>query len=749
MKLDIPYLIDHLTIEEKAGLCSGANYWFTKAVERLGLPAVMTSDGPHGLRKQEGETDCLGIGVSVEAVCYPSGAALASSFDTDLVEEVGSHLGEEARAEKIHTVLGPALNMKRSPLCGRNFEYMSEDPYLAGEIGSVYVKGVQSQNVGTSVKHFAANNQEHRRMSVSVRVDERTLREIYLTAYEKVVKQAKPWAMMCSYNRINGVYSCENNWLLSTVLRKEWGFDGIVMTDWGAMNNRCGALKAGLNLEMPASYGINDKKIVEAIQNGTLDSNILDKSVKELLEWINKGLAENPAINSYDKEQHHAFARRAAGESAVLLKNNGLLPLKKGDNVAFIGNFAKVPRYQGGGSSHINSFKITNALEAANSIENITYTPGFGEDGVTADSKLLNDAVKAAKEADAVVVFAGLPDSFESEGYDRTNLDLPACQNELIAKICEVQPRTVVVLHNGSPIVMPWLNDAAAVLEMYLGGQAVGEAEIDLLYGDVNPSGKLAETFPLRLEDTPSFLDFPGTEQEVNYGEGVYIGYRWYDARKMDVLFPFGHGLSYTTFELSNLKVSSSEINDTESLQVEVTVKNTGTVFGKEVVQLYVGAVDQQNVPRPLRELKGFVKTALEPGEEKTVSFTLDQRSFAYYETQINDWYVPSSSYRIYAGVSSRDLPLSADVKVTSTQKIPFTMQENSTIGDLLKYYDRPEDFEPFLKRFKQVFLGNGESNSMGEGSDEMIRQMLDGMPLHSISSFMPVSIEEIVNILR
>lgn len=749
MKLDIPFLLNNLTLEEKAGLCSGANYWFTKAVERLGLPAVMVSDGPHGLRKQEGETNEFGIGETVKAVCFPSGAALASSFDKEMIEEAGRHLGEEARAEKVHTLLGPALNMKRSPLCGRNFEYMSEDPYLAGEIGASYVKGVQSRNVGTTVKHFAANNQEQNRMSVSVRADERTLREIYLAAYEKVVKQAKPWAVMCSYNRINGVYSCENDWLLNKVLRDEWGFDGIVMTDWGAMDDRCKALQAGLNLEMPASYGINDKKIAEAVQNGTLDKKVLDKAVKELLEWINKGLTEEPNIESYDKEKHHAFARRAAGESAVLLKNNGPLPLKKGEKVAFIGTFAKAPRYQGGGSSHIRSFKVTSALEAAKDIDGVVYAPGFEADGVTADPALLDEAVKAAGAAEAAVIFAGLPDSFESEGYDRTNLNLPACQNELIEKIRAVQPNTVVVLHNGSPVTMPWANDAAAILEMYLGGQAVGEAEIDLLYGDLNPSGKLAETFPLRLEDTPSYLDFPGSEQEVNYGEGVFIGYRWYDARKMNVLFPFGHGLSYTTFALGNLALSSDEIKDTDRLKVTVTVKNTGSVFGKEVVQLYVGPKDRQNVPRPVRELKGFAKVALQPGEEKQVSFTLDQRSFAYYETQIGDWYVTSGEYRIYAGVSSRDLPLTADVKVNGTKKIPFALRDNTTVGDLLDRYEHTEDLKPLMDRIKKAYAENDGNHSMGEGSDEMIRQLLSGMPLHSLINFMPIGIDDIKNMLK
>lgn len=749
MNLDIAYLLNNLTLEEKAGLCSGANFWFTKAVDRLGIPAIMVTDGPHGLRKQNENADHLGLEESVKAVCFPSGSALASSFDRELMKEVGRHLGEAARAEKVHTLLGPAVNIKRSPLCGRNFEYLSEDPYLAGEMATSYVQGVQSCKVGTSIKHFAANNQEMRRMSISVRADERTLREIYLAAFEKIVTQAKPWTIMCSYNRINGVYSCENDWLLNKVLREEWGFDGIVMTDWGAMNNRCKALKAGLNLEMPASYGINDALIIEAINNGELDVKVLDKTVKELLEWVNRGVADGPEISSYDKEKHHAFSRFVAEESAVLLKNrNGLLPLKKTDKIAFIGTFAEKPRYQGGGSSHINSFKTVSALEAAKNIKGIVYAPGFEADGVTANLTLLHEAVEAARNSKVTVIFAGLPDSYESEGYDRTHLNLPECQNDLITRVSNVQPNTVVILHKGSSVTMPWVEDVASIIDMYLGGQAVGEAEINLLFGDANPCGKLAETYPLRLEDTPSYLDFPGNDQEVNYGEGLFVGYRWYDARQMDVLFPFGHGLSYTSFSISNLRLSSGEIKDTEELQVTVSVKNTGSVFGKEVVQIYVAPLDKQDRPRPGRELKGFVKIALEPGEEKTVTFTLSKRSFAYYETKISDWLVESGSYRIFTGVSSRNLPLYSDVRVLSTQRIPFKLQDNTTFSDVLRYYDRPEALNPILDQLGKAF-GMINEEALGEGTHEMIGQMIDGMPLHSICSFIPVGMSDIRRILE
>lgn len=745
--MDIKKIMQEMTLEEKAGLCSGADFWYTKAIERLGVPAIMVTDGPHGLRKQEAQADHLGLSESVKAVCFPAGCALASSFDRDLIGEVGTYLGEEARAEKVHTLLGPAVNIKRSPLCGRNFEYLSEDPYLAGEMASSYVQGVQSKNVGTSVKHFAANNQETRRMSVSDRVDERTLREIYLTAFEKIVKQAKPWTLMCSYNQINGVYSCENDWLLNQVLRKEWGFDGIVMTDWGAMNRRCEALEAGLNLEMPSSDGRNDAKIVEAVKNGSLKMEVLDKAVEGLLEWINKGLDDQAKAGSYDKEKHHQMACRAAEESAVLLKNkNGLLPLNPADKIAFIGRFAESPRYQGGGSSHINSFRVDSALDAAKNsgLKGITYAPGYEADGATTSPELLQAALKAAKEAKAAVIFAGLPDSYESEGYDRTTLDLPACQNELIEKVCEVQPNTVVVLHNGSAVSMPWIEKTASVLEMYLGGQAVGTAEIRLLFGEANPSGKLAETFPLRLEDTPAYLNFPGSENEVNYGEGVYVGYRWYDARKMQVLFPFGHGLSYTTFALSNLELSSGEINDTDTLTVSVTVKNTGKVAGKETVQLYVAPPEDQKSFRPVRELKGFQKVSLKPGEEKTISFSLNKRSFAYYETRIPGWYTGDGEYEISVGTSSRDLPLHEKVKISSTERIPLKITDTTTMGDVLRYGKQPELLEPVMERMRKAFGLTSES-----AHPEMFRQMIDGMPLHSIVSFFSEDVEELEKTLR
>ncbi len=742
--IDIKHLLSEMTVEEKAGLCSGADFWHTKTVERLGLPDIMVSDGPHGLRKQDNTGDHVGLLDAIEAVCFPASCALASSFDRDLAHTVGIALGEECQAEQVSTILGPGVNMKRSPLCGRNFEYFSEDPYLAGEMAAHYVNGVQSQQVGTSVKHFAANNQETRRMSISSEVDERTLREIYLSAFETIVKKAQPWTMMCSYNCINGVYSCENDWLLNQVLRNEWGFKGLVMTDWGAMNDRVKALKAGLELEMPSANGVTDQFIVEAVKDGRISMEELDLAVTRILELIKKYYDNRKENATYDKEAHHKLVRKVAGESAVLLKNEDhILPLKKTDRIAFIGEFAVKPRFQGGGSSHINCFKITNALEAAADYP-ISYAKGFDILREELDPGELEQAVKAAKEAQVAVVFAGLPDAYESEGYDRTHLNLPPCQNTLIEEIIKVQPNTVVVLHNGSPVLMPWLPKVKAVLELYLGGQAIGEAAVDLLYGAVNPSGKLAETFPLRLQDNPSYLNFPGTNRKVEYKEGIFIGYRHYDAKELPVLFPFGFGLSYTTFEYSDLKLKVVDchnditkdgkltMKDTESLEVTVRIKNTGKCFGKEVVQLYVHD-KEASVIRPHKELKGFVKLALEPGEEKVATFLLDKRSFAYYDVDLHDWHAESGDFDILVGSSSRTIHLSGTITIESTTKVPFVLDDRTTLNDVLNIIEDPQ---ALIDRILGAFGGDKPEQEDTTGEGQMFFEMIKGLPIHSLRSF-------------
>lgn len=754
--LDVKKLVNELTLEEKASLCSGADFWHTKAIDRLNIPAAMVSDGPHGIRKQESLADHMGVAESIKAIGFPTASAMACSFDRDLLHKVGDALGEECVAEDLAVLLGPGINMKRSPICGRNFEYYSEDPVVAGELGAAFVNGVQEHGVGTSLKHFAANNQEWRRMSISAEIDERTLREIYLAAFETVVKKAQPWTIMCSYNRINGVYSCENDWLLNKVLRDEWGFEGLVMTDWGAMDERVPSLKAGLDLEMPDCHGETDKLIVKAVQSGELEEPVLDTAVERILTMVDKYLTARKGIDpasmvhplpssverGYDVAAHHALARTTAEQSAVLLKNEDILPLQKDKKIAFIGEFAKVPRIQGGGSSHINNTSIESALDAAG--DSVSYAQGFHIDEETTDETLLQEAITLAKESDVAVIFAGLPDSFESEGFDRTHLNMPANQNELIARISEVQPNVVVVLHSGSPIAMPWLDKVAGVLQMYLAGQASGGAAVNLLFGDATPCGKLAETFPLHLEDNPSYLNFPGNRKKVCYQEGVFIGYRYYDKKKMDVLFPFGYGLSYTDFTYSNMKVTVNGknaadvdvIKETDEIVVSADITNTGNCDGAEIVQLYIKNPVVYEI-RPEKELRDFAKVFLKAGETKTVTFTLNARAFSYYETRIHDWYAESGDYEILLASSSRDIRLQYTVSITGSKKIPFVADYVTTCEDVELFAKDGSALDEMLRRsgFAEATDHDGD-DSMGSGTADMMKAMFTGTPLHSILSF-------------
>lgn len=754
--LDVKKLVNELTLEEKASLCSGADFWHTKAIDRLNIPATMVSDGPHGIRKQESLADHMGVAESIKAIGFPTASAMACSFDRDLLHKVGDALGEECVAEDLAVLLGPGINMKRSPICGRNFEYYSEDPVVAGELGAAFVNGVQEHGVGTSLKHFAANNQEWRRMSISAEIDERTLREIYLAAFETVVKKAQPWTIMCSYNRINGVYSCENDWLLNKVLRDEWGFEGLVMTDWGAMDERVPSLKAGLDLEMPDCHGETDKLIVKAVQSGELEEPVLDTAVERILTMVDKYLTARKGIDpasmvhplpssverGYDVAAHHALARTTAEQSAVLLKNEDILPLQKDKKIAFIGEFAKVPRIQGGGSSHINNTSVESALDAAG--DSVSYAQGFHIDEETTDETLLQEAITLAKESDVAVIFAGLPDSFESEGFDRTHLNMPANQNELIARISEVQPNVVVVLHSGSPIAMPWLDKVAGVLQMYLAGQASGGAAVNLLFGDATPCGKLAETFPLHLEDNPSYLNFPGNREKVCYQEGVFIGYRYYDKKKMDVLFPFGYGLSYTDFTYSNMKVTVNGknaadvdvIKETDEIVVSADITNTGNCDGAEIVQLYIKNPVVYEI-RPEKELRDFAKVFLKAGETKTVTFTLNARAFSYYETRIHDWYAESGDYEILLASSSRDIRLQYTVSITGSKKIPFVADYITTCEDVELFAKDGSALDEMLRRsgFAEATDHDGD-DSMGSGTADMMKAMFTGTPLHSILSF-------------
>ena len=677
---NIQDLIKQMTLEEKAGLCSGKDFWNTKAVSRLGIPSVMLSDGPHGLRKQEGKSDHLGLNESIPAVCFPAGCAIASSWDRESAAKLGITLANECQAENVSTILGPAMNIKRSPLCGRNFEYLSEDPIVSSELAIAYVQAVQSKNVVTTPKHFMANNQEFHRMTSDSIMDERTMREIYLASFENMVKQAKPWTMMGAYNKLNGTYLCENKLILTDILRDEWGFDGYIMSDWGAMNDRVDALKAGCELEMPGMTDRTDKEIIAAVQSGDLDEELLNRAVERFLTVVFKYVDNRNQEAVFDREADYQVARELAEESSILLKNKDkILPLKTEQKVAFIGQYAKEPRYQGGGSSHINSFKLVSAVEASKELQ-VTYARGYDDGLDVAVEELEDQAVELAKKSDVAVLFIGLPDRYESEGYDRKHMQLPANQIALLERLSQVQENLVVVLHNGSAVEMPWIDKVKGVLEVYLGGQAVGEATVNLLYGEVNPSGRLAETFPLRLQDTPCYLHYGGENDKSVYHEGVFVGYRYYSSKEMPVLFPFGHGLSYTQFAYDNLVLSQTELTDIDKLLVSVDVTNTGHCYGREVVQVYVAAPNSKII-RPGLELRAFDKIGLEPGETKTVTVELDKRSFAYWDVESHDWLVEEGKYQIIIGRSAEEKILVADVAVSPVKTPRKVFHLNSTIG--------------------------------------------------------------------
>ncbi|HHY2675982.1 glycoside hydrolase family 3 C-terminal domain-containing protein [Bacillus toyonensis] len=739
MKRDIKKIISEMTLEEKASLCSGLDFWNTKGIERLGIPSIMVTDGPHGLRKQAEGADHLGIYNSISSTCFPSAVGLASTWNKDLIHEVGVALGEECQAEHVGVLLGPGANIKRSPLCGRNFEYFSEDPYLSSQMAINHVKGVQSQGVGTSLKHFAANNQEHRRMSVDAIVDERTLREIYLASFEDVIKEAQPWTVMSAYNKVNGEYASENNYLLHDILKDEWGFEGFVVSDWGAVNERVASLANGLELEMPSSFGIGEKKIIDAINCGELSVEKLNQAVERLLYIIFKAYDNQLENATYSKDTHHQLAREVASESMVMLQNeDSILPLKKEGMVAVIGEFAKQPRYQGGGSSHINPTKLESIFEELEMVSgektNILFAQGYDLASDDVDENLINEAKKIAESADTAVLFVGLPDRYESEGFDRKHLQMPENHVQLIEAIAEVQSNIVVVLSNGAPIEMPWIGKVKGILEGYLGGQALGGAIADLLFGDANPSGKLAETFPEVLSDNPSYLNFPGEGDKVEYKEGVFVGYRYYDAKNIEPLFPFGFGLSYTNFEYSKLSISKNEIKDTDTVSVLVNVKNAGSIAGKEIVQLYIKDVESSMI-RPEKELKGFEKVELQPGEEKTVSFTLNNRSFAYYNVELKDWHVETGEFEILVGKSSREIVLQDNIFVQSTTIIKKTVHRNTLLGDI--FTDRM--LAPIAKELMEKTLKDSPFASMAEGdsdASEMMDAMLNYMPLRALVNF-------------
>lgn len=706
-RVSLDEVIAGLTLDEKISLVSGKDFWNTVEIRNspVKVPSVMVSDGPHGLRKQADAADNLGINDSIVAICFPSAAGLAASFDTQLMIKAGKTLGEECQAEDVSTILGPAINIKRSPLCGRNFEYFSEDPYLAGKMAAAYINGVQSRNTGTSLKHYAVNNQEKRRFTVSAELDERTMRELYLAGFETAVKESQPWTVMCSYNRVNGEQVSESKKLLTDILRDEWGFKGLVVSDWGAVKDRVKGLEAGLDLEMPGTFGLSAKKIKAAIEDGSLDEAVLDKACRRIVNMAFKW-HQNRVECSFDREEHHARAKDIALKTMVLLKNdNNILPLDSSKKIAFIGEYAKKPRYQGGGSSHINSYKVTDALTATQAFCDVAYATGFGIDDKVADNALVAEAVNAAKEADVAVIFAGLPESIESEAFDRKDMKLPACQDYLIEKIAEVQKNVVVVLHNGAPVEMPWIDKVSGVLEAYLAGEAVGEAETDILFGKANPSGKLPETFPVKLSDTPCYQYFPGTYNTVEHREGLYVGYRYYETAKKEVLFPFGHGLSYTTFKYSNMQLSKTSITpDTKEIVVTLEVTNTGNVDGEEIVQIYVSPTEK-TIFRSDIELKGFAKVALKAGESKTVTVRLDNRAFAYYNINEKDFVCDDGKYVVKAAASVADVRLEADVNLTGfgIHANPYSEEVRAlyATGDVADI--KRSDFEKLIGRTLEI----------------------------------------------
>ncbi|MCR5157330.1 MAG: glycoside hydrolase family 3 C-terminal domain-containing protein [Butyrivibrio sp.] len=749
--MNVKELISKMTLQEKASLLSGADFWHTKAVERLGLKAFMMCDGPNGLRKQEGVTDHLGLNASISTVCYPTASSVASSFDTDLAKELGERLGDECVREDIAMLLGPGINMKRSPVCGRNFEYYSEDPYLAGKIAASYINGLQSKGVCACPKHYAANNQEYRRMSGSSMVDERTLHEIYLKAFEIVVKEARPKSIMCSYNQLNGTYLSENKYMLTDVLRDKWGFDGFVVTDWGAVKGPVKGVEAGLSLAMPGGSDDHEKTIIAAVEDGTLEEAKVDRMVEYLLEsllWSEESRAKDarPSDDATRKADYE-FARKLAEESAVLLKNERrALPIRNDARVLFVGEFAKKPRYQGSGSSHINSAYVSNALDAASG-KDVSFACGYDTKDAGANLRLREEAVEAATDCDEIVIFAGLPASYESEGFDRKDINLPPEQDKLIMELSQLGKKTVVVMHNGAPVAMPWIDMVDAVLDVQLGGDGVGEATVRLLYGDVNPSGKLAESYPLKLSDNPSYLNFPGDKGNPVYAEGIYIGYRYYEKKHMPVLFPFGHGLGYTEFEYSNLKVSADSITDKDKLEVSVDIWNVGRYAGKEAVQLYVSC-DNGRASRPMKELKGFKKVELKPGETKTVTFTLDADSFAYYNADIHDFYVESGEYTVMVGASSSDIRQAKTITVEGTVKLPLNLTPYTPIGEILENETGAKILGPYMQA-----MGNADSEeadgALGEGTDEMMKAMLLEMPITALVGFGVIDSQTLEDILK
>jgi beta-glucosidase len=748
-------MLQQFSNEEKINLCTGRTFWQLHGVERLELPSIFVTDGPHGLRKQQGSSDHIGLNDSVPATCFPPAVSLASSWNRELLLDVGRALGEACVAEQVSVLLGPGINIKRNPLCGRNFEYFSEDPYLSGQMGAAWVQGVQSQGVGTSLKHYAANNQEAHRMVVDTIIDERTLREIYLAGFEIAVKEAQPWTVMCSYNLLNGTYLAENPLLLTRILKEEWGHTGLVVSDWGACNDRVKGFATGMELEMPGNACIHTPAVLAALVSGELSEAQLDAAAIRVIELILKSKAALGQTRDYDRDAQHLLARRAAEESFVLLKNDGgLLPLAKDDELVVIGALAGAPRYQGSGSSQIVPTRLDIPLDE---IRNLLgpdklplFAPGYSLTEDVVDQALIDEALAIVSKGRTVLLFAGVPDAFESEGFDRTHMRLPASQLKLIEAVSQLTDRLVIVLQNGAPVELPFVDQAASILETYLGGQAGGSAVARVLFGEVNPSGKLAETFPLRLEDTPSYQWFPGQPRQVQYREGLWVGYRYFDTSGVPVAFPFGHGLSYSTFGYRNLQVAGSKqegqefdgarLDDWQGLTVECELENTGSLAGYETAQLYIGA-EQNSVYRPRRELRGFAKIWLEPGATGTVRFELGRRAFSYWDVATHNWLVEAGNYSIEVGASSVDIRLQSKVAIRSTDPLAAS---NPALQPYFKPAERAFDdaaFSALLGRPIPVVAAvrpYHRNSTIGEVQDTLVGKLLHKLILHSLKKMVP-----------
>lgn len=763
-------IVSQLSTEEKAALCTGVDFWHIEGLERFGLKPINITDGPHGLRKQEDDDKSMSYGKMVRAVCFPPACSTASSFDPDLMEIIGRAIGDEARADNVAVVLGPGVNIKRAPLCGRNFEYFSEDPLLAGKLSAGLIRGIESRNIGTSVKHFAANNQESWRMVSDSVVDERALREIYLRPFEIAVKEGKPASLMCSYNRINGTYASDNDWLLNSILRDEWGFEGAVMTDWGATNDKVPAIKAGLDLSMPGPVPYYARVLVDAVNDGSLEMQTLDAAAERIVTLLIRA-ADNERIGC-DKEQHHELSGEIAAECAVLLENDGVLPLRKDVKLAILGGFAKAPKFQGGGSSDIPVTKITSLLDALDAKKsNYTYSEGYAAGEIKSDPAKLEAAKAAASEADVAIVLAGLPASIESESFDRTGLELPEAHLALIEAVLETGKPVVVVLLQGSPTVIPFRNKVNALLLAGLTGQNGGTAIAELMFGDKNPCGRLAETYPLSLAETASMQNFG--ERTIHYRESIFVGYRWFDTAGIPVQYPFGYGLSYSGYVYSNLRLSSASLSAGDVLSVQLDITNTGSFDGKEVVQIYVSAPQDAKAFFPAHELKGFTKIFLRAGETKTVRIELSESAFQYFDNGRKKWMTASGEYVIHAAKSSREFVLSEKFNVVGDDDAAVDFRgaapEYYTVAAQTKFSEKsfaaiygaafPEEpaLLPFhrnspvsdiqstfagrillkiaMKQLKKSFAGVGDADANLEEFDTIISNSIFGMPFRGLMS--------------